>query len=114
MCIERSTSNGDQKSFGLVKKALILKETPSPPCTGCFQFFTVAFKVIFEMRFETCPVCKAIGRNALVYDFIFWIVRRAKCRQEPLNNGKPGFIKLIADFQGGNEGAILRARSIRV
>ena len=74
----------------------------------------VRSKVRFELGSKTLPVCKSVGSNALVYDFIFWIVRRAKCRQEPLNNGKPGFIKLIADFQGGDEGAILRAGSIWV
>ena len=63
---------------------------------------------------ETFPVHKAISSNVLVYDFSFWIQVCSKRSHESFNNEKPSFIKLIAYFQGGDEGTILRVWSIKV
>ena len=74
----------------------------------------VRSKVRFELGSKTLPVCKSVGSNALVYDFIFWIQVRSKRSHKSFNNEKPSFIKLIADFQGSDEGAILKVRSTKV
>ena len=69
--------------------------------------------MIFETILETAPVRSPMSSIAPVQDKAFWVLGIIH-GHESLNNGKPSIVKMFADFQGADEGAILRVQSIKV